>query len=521
VLRGDAGKRSVRVGFLPALRGRVVRQSRRSAVRSKTTVSVESGPLSRIGQDTPLVNMLAIAWSGDQPWRIGEVAVFAEGGEPQLLGRDESTQGPERSVYFCRQRPGLLVPSSPLTAPGLSRRQLVIGVSKGGGGLQVESVGKCPLFVNGERCSRSTIEAGDVMYLRRQLLLLCLRRPPTISACRHFPRSAYGEFGEPDTLGVVGESPAIWRMRETLGFIAKDDVHALVVGGSGTGKELAARAIHALSRRAKHAFIARNAATVPAELFDAELFGNMKNYPNPGMPERPGLIAEADGGTLFLDEIGELPVDLQAHLLRVVDAGGEYQRLGESRARRSNFRLIGATNRDPESLKHDLLARLTARLTVPSLVDRPEDIPLLVRHLLRGAAERSPSLAGHFVTRDSEGRAWAHVEPSLMEHMLQRDWPTNTRGLDGLLWQAMSESEGDAVGLPADLRVKATTASESGAPSAKEPAAEPTAEAIAAELERAGGNVTKAARALGVSSRFALYRLMKKHGIRDENGPGS
>ena len=141
---------------------------------------------------------------------------------------------------------------------------------------------------------------------------------------------------------------------------------SLLLGESGTGKELAARAVHQLSQRGRQQFVARNAATLPAGLIDAELFGNAKNYPNPGMPERRGLIGEADGGSLFLDEIGELPVELQAHLLRVLDGDGEYQRLGEGVARRSNFRLIAATNRDPSTLKHDLAARFTARIELPT-----------------------------------------------------------------------------------------------------------------------------------------------------------
>jgi two-component system nitrogen regulation response regulator GlnG/two-component system response regulator HydG len=481
-------------------------------VRGKTTVSVDSNPLSRAALEMPLANVLAVAWSADQPSRAGEVAVLAETGKPQVLGRDDDGEGGEARVRFFRQRPGKLVPSLPLTASGLSRRQLVLRTHEGGG-LEVESVGQCPLFVNGARCDHADLVDGDVLYLRRQVVLLFLRRPALIPPSRHFPRAGYGDFGEADTLGMVGESPAMWRMREALAFTAEGDLHALVVGGSGTGKELAARAIHALSPRAARPFLARNAATLPPGLIDAELFGNMRNYPNPGMPERAGLIAEADGGTLFLDEIGELPVDLQSHLLRVVDADGEYQRLGESRPRRSSFRLIGATNRDPSSLKHDLLARLTATVSVPSLAERREDIPLLLRHLLLNAAARSPRLAGRFVKKDAEGRAWAQLEPSLVEHMLRTDWRTNTRGIDGLLWRAMSESEGDAVALPGDLRSKATAATGEGADKPKEPAAEPTTAEIKAQIELAGGNVTKAARALGLSSRFALYRLMKKLGM--------
>src|SRR5256885_12859655 len=104
--------------------------------------------------------------------------------------------------------------------------------------------------------------------------------------------------------------------------------------------------------------VSRNAATFPAGLIDVELFGNVANYPNHGMPERPGVVGEADGSTLFLDEIGELPTELQSHLLRFLDERGEYTRLGDARRRTSDVRVVAATNRALEDLKHDLAARL-------------------------------------------------------------------------------------------------------------------------------------------------------------------
>ncbi len=138
----------------------------------------------------------------------------------------------------------------------------------------------------------------------------------------------------------------MWQMRERIAFAANAGKHVLLHGESGTGKELAARALHALSSRAGKPFVSRNAATLPSGLIDAELFGSARNYPNAGMPERAGLVGQADGGTLFLDEIAEIPAEQQAHLLRVLDADGEYQRLGEATTRRSDLVLVGATNRD-------------------------------------------------------------------------------------------------------------------------------------------------------------------------------
>src|SRR5262249_46286359 len=151
-------------------------------------------------------------------------------------------------------------------------------------------------------------------------------------------------FGRADADGFVGESPAAWDLRDRLAFIGPQAGHVLLVGESGVGKELAARALHARSRRSRRPLVSRNAATLPEALIDAELFGHARDYPNAGMPERAGLVGEADGGTLFLDEIGELPEARQAHLLRLLD-GGEYQRLGDPRVRRADVRFIAATNR--------------------------------------------------------------------------------------------------------------------------------------------------------------------------------
>src|SRR5205807_1302663 len=125
----------------------------------------------------------------------------------------------------------------------------------------------------------------------------------------------------------------------------------------GCGKELVAQGIHALSSRRARKIVSRNAATFPDTLVDAELFGNAPNYPNQGMPERAGLIGEADGSTLFLDELGELPEALQTRLLRVLDSG-EYQRLGDSRRRSASFRFVAATHRSLEKLREDVAARL-------------------------------------------------------------------------------------------------------------------------------------------------------------------
>ncbi|MEQ1570458.1 MAG: sigma 54-interacting transcriptional regulator, partial [Myxococcota bacterium] len=289
-------------------------------------------------------------------------------------------------------------------------------------------------------------------------------------------------------------------LRARLRFLARRSEPVLVCGESGTGKELAAAAVHRRSDRSAGPFVARNAATLPEGLVDAELFGNARNYPNAGLPERPGLVGAADGGTLFLDEIGEMPTALQAHLLRVLDRG-EYQRLGEARTRRADFRFVAATNRDPTELKHDVAARLPLRVELPGLGDRPEDVPLLMRHLL-AEARTDPELAERFFDGEHP-----RIAPELVVGLLRHRWTHHVRELRALVWRALETSPGRALVLGPEVRDRLRSEPR---PAPAEPL---DAAAVRAALASTGGNVTDAARLLGLSSRFALYRLLRKLGI--------
>jgi DNA-binding NtrC family response regulator len=463
---------------------------------------------------------LLIAWADAEPHRVGEVALFDPDGGALILGRGDGGGG---RVAFHRQRPGVLEPAGPLASPGISREQLRVRLA--GGRLHVERIGRCAMELRGEPADRGAVAPGDTLLLKGQLLFFCTSRPRRLPPLASASLAGAPPFGEPDAYGIVGESPAVWRLRDQLAWLGKADQHTLILGGSGSGKELCARAVHALSARAAGPFVARNAATIPRELIDAELFGNVKGYPNPGMPERPGLVGAAHGGTLFLDEIGELPQSLQANLLRVLDERGEYHRLGASAAGRSDFRLVGATNRDLAALKHDLGARLVLRLEVPGVDDRRDDIPLLVRHLLRRAAARSPEATERF--RAAPGGD-LRVKARLVAHLLQLRYPTNVRELDALLWRAMSASTGDAITWVPDARPPAgaleplagalepsvtSDALEEPAPPSAAAAPEPTEAQVRASLAEHGGNIVRTAQALGLSSRYVLYRLMRKHGI--------
>ncbi len=477
--------------------GRTARTATRMSNNDDETLREQPLPWRRrdpISEQTALA--LVIAWSLDEPLRVGEVAFIPDDGLEWVLGRGRELEGQPR-VLFGRLRPGPFRPSPPLTGPGISRNQLLIRAQDDC--LEVQQVGRCSMSINTEETSTGgELRAGDTLLLTNQLLLLCVSCP------RHMPSGPrLHTFGEPDDQQIVGESPASWQLRSEVAFAASSDAHVLILGQSGTGKELAARAVHAMSKRAKRPLVARSAATFPSTLIDAELFGNARDYPNAGMPERPGLVGEADGSTLFLDEIGEMPVEIQAHLLRVLDEG-EYQRLGETGTRRSDFRLVAATNRDASQLKHDLLARLRLRIAIPPLDERRQDIPLLARHLLRANARNTPELARFF--QGPEQSSAARMDPLLVDHLLRRQYPLNVRDLDSALWTAIAGSRGELIEMTAKLGAGSFVP-----PDSEGPAPAVTAEQIEEALVEHRGNISAAYKALGLPSRYALYRLIKAH----------
>ena len=420
--------------------------------------------------------------------------LFRSPKESAVLGRDLEP-GPG-VLSFMQQRPSGCTVGPAIAGPGISRRQLIVRETKGA--VIVERVGRCATLVNGAPCEKTVLTPGDTLLLRGQLLLLCVERPSALEASLDFAVALAPRFGAADALGLVGESPAAWELRDQLAFAAKTGDHVLVTGSTGTGKELASRAIHALSARAAGPFVSRNAATLPPGLVDAELFGNVRNYPNPGTAERKGLIGEADGGTLFLDEIGELPFELQSHLLRVLDGSGEYQRLGESLTRRANLRLIAATNRDPSELKHDLVPRLAVRVELPSLSDRLDDVPLLIRHGIELARKKAPDVVQRFC--DEQGRP--SIDPALVDVLLRRAMPGNVRDIASVLWAAMAESKRGTIRVPRELA--------SAAPVPNPPPGDLDADRVREAITRRHGNLQAAATDLGLSSRYALYRIVRK-----------
>jgi two-component system nitrogen regulation response regulator GlnG/two-component system response regulator HydG len=382
---------------------------------------------------------LVVLWSRHDPSQVGELLLLpTDDPEPWSFGRGAG-DGSGKRAYLTRWAPNGRSARRLTNCPRISRSQLRLSISANGR-LLVENVGSCVLLQQGREIERAELEPGSTLFLGNELLLLCVRRPLRLPGSLAELVVPHHEFGQPDESNLVGESAAVWELRERLAAVSNQPFHVLIVGASGTGKELVACALHERSTRRSRSMIARNAATIPEGIADAELFGNVRGYPNVGMPERPGLIGAAHESTLFLDEIAELAVPLQVRLLRVLDSG-EYQRLGEASCRRADVRIIGATNRPVTDLRHDVLARFTLQLVLPDLNARREDIPLLAAHLLRRHATRDKALLKRFFP-DANLAAAPRFSPRLIETLVTHRYTTNVRELDSLLVAAALKSTG-------------------------------------------------------------------------------
>jgi two-component system nitrogen regulation response regulator GlnG/two-component system response regulator HydG len=465
---------------------------------SHPTLTEDQGPESHRSGRPPVIG-LVLCWSAHEPDRLGQVLFVppTKKGGSYLFGRgDAGPDDPCPRLRFSTDTSGEIVDRGAVSNPQISRRQLLLR-AQAAEVLEIENMGRCRMYHNGAERSTACVVPGDMIRLGGQLLLLCISR---VIWNLSVP-SGYEDhrFGHADSDGLVGESHAAWDLRRQIAFVATETGHVLIQGASGTGKELVARAIHRRSQRKGTALVARNAATFPEGIIDAELFGNMRNYPNPGMVERQGIIGAADGSSLFLDEIAELPAPLQAHLLRVLDEG-EYQRLGETTMRRSDFRLIAATNR-AEQLKHDFAARFRFTIDVPDLNARREDVPLLIRHLLREKRE------------GADGRA-AAIGISDMETLVRRRYATHVRQLEAAIWRVLA---GQPISNASDSAPPPATLTESSERLRRASTVDPrtiTKDAIEKAMNAHGGVLEQVWRTLGLSSRHALNRLLVKHKLR-------
>jgi transcriptional regulator with PAS, ATPase and Fis domain len=247
----------------------------------------------------------------------------------------------------------------------------------------------------------------------------------------------------------IGNSPAVLELKEEIARVASSDAKVLIVGESGAGKEVVARTVHALSRRADRPFVPVNSAGLPETLLESELFGHIKGSFTGAYRDKPGKLELADTGTVFLDEIGDMTLRMQGILLRFLETG-ELQRVGTDRVETSvNVRVVSATNRNLEDLiakglfREDLFYRLNVvHLTVPPLRERRGDVPLLVEQFLK-----------RFV--GINGNAVRSVSPEAMQALTNYDWPGNIRQLQNVIQRILVTGHTEVVGLdelPNELR---------------------------------------------------------------------
>jgi DNA-binding NtrC family response regulator len=464
----------------------------------------------RRGERPRVVHALVIIWSGEPQTRLGESLVFASNKPSgvRVFGRGEGgPDDPHPRLQLSRLRPMGVQPAATLDNPHVSRVQWMLRVIDDER-FAIDNVGLCPLFHNGEQARSVEVRAGDTVRLGQQMAFVAVKR--TLDAFAAPAGFESVEFGHADAHGIVGESSAIWSLRRDLSFLGPRAGHVLVHGASGTGKELVARAIHRLSQRAAKPLVSRNAATFPEGIIDAELFGNAKNYPNPGMADRPGLVGQAHESTLFLDELAELPLALQTHLLRVLD-GGEYQRLGEATARCADFRLIAATNGPPSDIRHDIRARFEFSLDLAGLPDRREDVPLILRHLLRDMARSDRAVMRMLFPNGLDADPRLPVQ--WVEALVRRRYLTHCRELRNLAWKAIGAERGSELTARSALATLERPPSPDGAAPPERAGGAMRAEDIQACLDRHNGVIEKAWRELGLKNRHALARLISKYGL--------
>jgi DNA-binding NtrC family response regulator len=321
---------------------------------------------------------------------------------------------------------------------------------------------------------------------------------------------------------IVGKSPALLRALATATRLADKDVTVLVRGETGTGKELFSTLLHARSARAKKPLVRFNCAAIPHELAEAQLFGYTRGAFTGATSAHPGYFVQANGGTLVLDEVGELPMAVQAKLLRVLQER-EVQPLGSTKVEHVDVRIISSTHRDLASearagrFREDLYYRLAVvELPVPPLRERRDDIPLLAREFARKYSERF-GLA-----------EVAELSPELLELLSRAPWPGNVRQLENAIARCVALASSKVIGPSAFAHVDPAANPAPGndtpsdpagpAPSYREQVEAFERNLLGGALSAAGGNQSEAARRLGLS-RATLYDRLQRHGLLPESAP--
>ena len=339
-----------------------------------------------------------------------------------------------------------------------------------------------------------------------------LERGRLIKENRTLHREKSETFGK-----LIGESPAMQEVYGKISMVAQSDVTVLITGESGTGKDLTAQSIHALSPREKKKFVAVNCPTIPESILESELFGYKKGAFTNAAMDKTGLFQEAHGGTIFLDEIGDIGPSIQTKLLRVLQEK-EIKPLGENRSRKVDVRIVASTNRDlaqkieKGEFREDFFYRLSVfSITLPPLRDRITDIPPIARHLV---AKHCKKL----------NKPEKEIDPALMDLLLKQQWPGNVRELENVLIQGILHSDSNTI-TPGDMVLPEHKKNlQPHLPDPENLFTLPYKEAketllqqfnhnyIGSLLSLTSGNVTQAARQCGLE-RQALQQIMKRFSI--------
>ena len=310
---------------------------------------------------------------------------------------------------------------------------------------------------------------------------------------------------------IIGQSARMREIFELVTHVSDLAVNVLIVGESGTGKEMIARAIHQTSARAARSFIPINCAAIPETLLESELFGYVRGAFTDARKDRRGLFQAASGGVLFLDEISEIPLGLQAKLLRVIE-DKEVRPLGANQGEKVDARLVSACNRDPELLvqegrfRQDLYYRLNViRIDLPPLRERAEDIPVLIEHFMRKFGDQ--------VQRKLDG-----IEPEAFTALMNYHWPGNVRELEHAIERAVLLGKEGRIG-PQDFPPSLVASKDNVSPLADAVARSYTLKDLEKEyimrvMEIVHGNKTEAAKTLGVD-RTTLYRKLEEYKVKD------
>ena len=346
------------------------------------------------------------------------------------------------------------------------------------------------------------------------------------AANRDALQSAFADDGPAGRFGLVGQSDEMKKVYEIIETVADSPSTVLITGESGTGKELVAKALHEHSGRKGKPFIKINCAAIPKTLMESEMFGYEKGAFTSASSSKPGRFELADGGTLFLDEIGEIPVEMQVKLLRAIQES-EFERVGGIKTLQVDVRLITATNRDLEkevregNFREDLYYRLNVvPLPLPPLRERKSDIPALVHHIIKKFNERL-------------NKSVESISQEALDKLCERAWPGNIRELENVLERTIlfcnsnkiedsdlsGEAPGGEVSKPSSTTDSGGVSEQlTGEHSLKDIVRAETSklekELISQALEQKKGNVTQAAKLLGIS-RKSLQMKMKDFGLRD------